>query len=111
MTNDMIARASDRATALATVWPVLPPLDDWRDTFDTVHMWSQVIGKVRLALGPSINHSWGSTLYVTARGLTTSPIPERNRSFSIDFDFVDHRLRIVTSDGDTRSFALEPMSV
>ena len=90
---------------------MLPPLEDWKDTRTTVHMWTQVVGKIRLELGPWLNHSWGSTLYVTTRGLTTSPIPERGRSFAIDFDFLDHALRITTSGGDGRSFALEPMSV
>ncbi|HMI84450.1 MAG TPA: DUF5996 family protein [Polyangiaceae bacterium] len=97
--------------ALATAWPVLPPLAKWQDTFTTVHMWSQIVGKIRLALAAPINHSWGSALYVTTRGLTTSPIPDRNRSFAIDFDFVDHVLQIATSDGERRAFALEPMSV
>jgi hypothetical protein len=74
-------------------------------------MWTQVIGKIRLALAPLVNHSWGSTLYVTTSGLTTSPIPDGLRSFAIDFDFLDHQLRITTSDNDARSFALQPMSV
>jgi hypothetical protein len=90
---------------------VLPPLEDWKDTFTTVHMWSQIVGKIRLELAPWLNHSWGSTLYVTTRGLTTSPIPERGRTFAIDFDFLDHALRITTSEGEGRSFALRPMSV
>jgi hypothetical protein len=76
---------------------VVPPLQDWKDTFTTLHMWTQVLGKIRLELAPCLNHSWGSTLYVTTRGLTTSPIPERGRSFAIDFDFVDHALQITTS--------------
>jgi hypothetical protein len=90
---------------------VLPPLQSWRDTLTTVHMWSQVLGKIRLARAPLVNHSWGSTLYVTTRGLTTSPIPDGKRTFAIDFDFVGHHLRISTSDGQERSFALIPMSV
>jgi hypothetical protein len=96
---------------LSAIWPALPPLDDWRATFTTVHMWSQVVGKVRLALGANLNHWWGTALYVTTRGLTTSPIPYRDGSFAIDFDFLDHTLRITTSDGRTRTFALEPMPV
>ncbi len=92
-------------------WPELPPLEDWQDTLATVHMWSQVVGKIRLKLAPWLNHSWGSALYVTTRGLTTSPIPYRTRAFAIDFDFADHLMRFSTSDGDNRSFALEPMPV
>jgi hypothetical protein len=91
--------------------PVLPPLDDWQDTCTTLHMWTQVAGKVRLMLSPDINHGWGSTLYVTTRGLTTSPIPYGSFSFAIDFDFIDHRLRITTTQGTDRTFPLEPMSV
>jgi hypothetical protein len=74
-------------------------------------MWLQVVGKIRLELGPKINHWWGATLYTTTRGLTTSPIPGGRRSFAIDFDFLDHVLRITTSDGTGRSFRLKPMSV
>lgn len=92
-------------------WPTLPALQEWEDTCTTVHMWSQIVGKVRLELAPWINHSWGSALYVTARGLTTSPIPYRGFSFTIDFDFLAHALYITTSDGTARSFLLRPMSV
>lgn len=92
-------------------WPELPSLADWEETLTTVHMWSQVVGKVRLALGPWVNHSWGCPLYVTTRGLTTSPIPHGGRAFSLDFDFVDHALRFHASDGRGDSFALRPMSV
>lgn len=92
-------------------WPILAPLADWEDTCTTVHMWTQVIGKIRLELAPWINHSWGSTLYVSARGLTTSRIPWRSGSFDVEFDFVDHRLRVRTSDGAERGFDLEPMPV
>jgi hypothetical protein len=104
-------RPVDPSKPLTTAWPVLPPLSDWQETFNTVHMWSQVVGKIRLALAPPINHCWGSALYVTTRGLTTSPMAHDRRSFAIDFDFVEHLLRVSTSDGETRSFALEPMSV
>jgi hypothetical protein len=107
----MKAGQAHRPTGVPTAWPVLPPLQDWKDTFTTLHMWTQVLGKIRLELAPCLNHSWGSTLYVTTRGLTTSPIPERGRSFAIDFDFLDHALQITTSGGDARSFALQPMSV
>src|SRR3546814_3596072 len=70
-----------------TPWPELPPPDAWADTFATVHMWVQIVGKIRLALSPWLNHSWGSTLHVTANGLTTSPIPAGESSFDIEFDF------------------------
>lgn len=92
-------------------WPELPSLADWKDTLDTIHMWSQIVGKIRLELAPHINHAWGSTLYVTTRGLTTSPIPHGMRTFSIDFDFVEHALHVTTSGGLARSFPLKPMSV
>ncbi len=92
-------------------WPELPPLQDWQDTCVTLNMWAQVVGKIRLMLSPDINHCWGSTLYVTTRGLTTSPIPYRTFTFAIDFDFIAHALRITTSQDTDRSFALEPMPV
>ena len=94
----------------ASAWPPLA-LDGWADTYATVHMWTQVVGKIRLRLGPWVNHSWGSALYVSTRGLTTSAMPCGARAVAIDFDFVDHRLRVTTSDGGERSFALEPMTV
>ncbi len=92
-------------------WPALPPLTDWQDTFATLHLWTQVVGKIRLERAPWINHSWGAALYVTTRGLTTSSIPHGTRTFAIDFDFVGHVLRITTSEGAERSFPLQPMSV
>src|SRR6202142_1218496 len=91
-------------------WPELPTAT-WRETYETLHLWTQVIGKIRLARAPWLNHSWHVTLYVTTRGLTTSPIPDGTRSFQIDFDLIDHDLRISTSDGATRSFALAGQSV
>ena len=102
---------TDRTDSVGPAWPALLPLQAWQDTCTTLHMWTQVVGKVRLALAPSINHWWGTSLYVTTRGLTTSPIPDGRRSFAIDFDFLDHVLRIGTSDGTTRSFDLKPMPV
>ncbi len=72
-------------------WPSLP-LEAWSDTCATLHMWTQIVGKIRLVQSPWINHSWHVTLYVTARGLTTTPIPYGNRVFQIDFDFIAHRL-------------------
>jgi hypothetical protein len=91
-------------------WPALP-YAAWRDTRDTLHLWTQVVGKIRLTLTPWLNHSWHVTLYVTARGLTTSPIPYRGASFAIDFDFIDHLLWVRTGDGRARSLALAPMTV
>ncbi|HYM47579.1 MAG TPA: DUF5996 family protein, partial [Burkholderiaceae bacterium] len=94
----------------ANPWPSLP-LADWRDTCTTLHLWTQIVGKVRTACSPWLNHSWHVTLYVTARGLTTSPIAYGTRSFQIDFDFVDHRLTIQTHDGGNAGFALQAQSV
>jgi hypothetical protein len=91
-------------------WPELPTAA-WRETYETLHLWTQIVGKIRLARAPWLNHSWHVALYVTARGLTTSPIPDGTRTFQIDFDFVDHALRISTSDGVQRQFALAGKSV
>jgi hypothetical protein len=91
-------------------WPSLS-LDQWEDTYHTLHLWSQIVGKIRLSQMPWINHSWHVPFYVTARGLTTSLIPYGTRAFEIDFDFRDHRLHIATSGGESRSFAMKPMSV
>lgn len=92
------------------LWPALP-LEEWKDTYATLYMWTQIVGKIRLAQTPWINHSWHVTLYVTARGMTTSPIPYGTKVFQIDFDFIDHRLVIQTSDGAMRMIALRPTSV
>ena len=91
-------------------WPELP-LQSWRATYETLHLWTQIVGKIRLTRAPWLNHSWHVALYVTARGLTTSPIPDGTRTFQIDFDFIDHELRIATSDGARRQFALAGQSV
>jgi Family of unknown function (DUF5996) len=91
-------------------WPALP-LAEWKDTYATLHMWTQIVGKIRLALSPPINHFWGTTFYVTARGLTTSAMPYRKGTVEINFDFIAHTLEIVTSLGDTRSFRLVPRTV
>ncbi len=94
-------------------WPALP-LEAWKDTCDTLHMWTQIVGKVRMVLSPYMNHWWHVPLYVTARGLTTSPIPSRGESgsvFEVQFDFIDHNLLIVASDGTTRVLSLMPRSV
>ena len=91
-------------------WPSLP-LGEWKDTAATLHMWTQIIGKIRLSQTPWINHSWHVTLYVTSRGLTTSPIPYGLKTFQIDFDFIDHKLVIETSDGNVRLLDLRPRTV
>ena len=91
-------------------WPELPTAA-WRETCATIQLWTQIVGKIRLTKSPWLNHSWHVTLYVTPRGLTTSPVPDGTRTFQIDFDFIDHRLRISTSDGAHRHFALPDHSV
>ena len=97
-------------TPADAVWPALP-LAEWRDTYATLHLWTQIVGKTRLALAPMQNHWWQVALYVTPRGLTTSAIPCGTRSFVVEFDFLDHRLHVLTSDGARGGFALEPCSV
>src|SRR6267142_1679492 len=97
-------------SALQAPWPELPTAA-WRETYATLHLWTQIIGKIRLVRSPWLNHSWHVALYVTARGLTTSPIPDGPRTFQIDLDFIDHALRISTSDGAERQFALAGHSV
>jgi hypothetical protein len=91
-------------------WPGLR-VDDWTPTRDTLHMWTQIVGKVRLAYLPLVNHWWEVTLYVTSRGLTTLAIPHATEAFDIEFDFIDHRLLIRSSTGAIRTVALEPKSV
>ncbi|MGH9620251.1 MAG: DUF5996 family protein, partial [Bryobacteraceae bacterium] len=91
-------------------WPALP-LKEWKDTYATLHMWTQVVGKVRAALSPRVNHWWEVPLYVTVRGLSTSPIPQGDRAFDIGFDFIDHNLAIRTSDGLAKFLPLYPRSV
>ena len=95
---------------LQEAWPPLP-FAEWKDTCTTLHMWTQIVGKIRLSLTPWTNHSWHVTLYVTSRGLTTSPIPHGFYTFEIRFDFIDHELRILKSDGATRVLKLQPQSV
>jgi len=94
----------------SAIWPSLP-LAAWQDTYATLHMWTQIVGKIRLVCSPPVNHWWHSTLYVTSRGLTTSPIPYGSRTFTIDFDFIDHRLLITTSEGAIQAMVLAPRSV
>jgi len=91
-------------------WPVLA-YDEWRDTQATLHRWTQIVGKIRMVQTPWVNHSWHVPLYLTARGLTTSPISYGSRMFSIEFDFVDHQLRIETNDGRTETLRLAPRAV
>ena len=91
-------------------WPSLP-YQEWKETCATLHMWTQIVGKIRLVLSPWTNHSWHVTLYLTARGLTTSPIPYGTRLFQIDFDFIEHKLLLTTSDGALREMPLGPQSV
>jgi len=91
-------------------WPALP-FSEWKATAETLHMWTQIVGKIRLALTPWINHSWHVTLYLSSRGLTTSPIPHRFHTFEIRFDFIDHELRLVKSDGALRVLPLKAQSV
>jgi Family of unknown function (DUF5996) len=94
----------------AEAWPDLK-YPDWKDTCATLHMWTQIVGKIRLVQTPWTNHSWHVTLYVTSRGLTTSPIPHGTEAFEIRFDFIDHNLRILKSDGGQAMIALKPRSV
>ena len=91
-------------------WPALP-LDAWKETYATLHMWTQVVGKIRMVLTPLVNHWWNVPLYVTTRGLTTSRIPYGERSFELWFDFLRHRLVLETSEGITKTLPLEPMTV
>ena len=92
------------------LWPALP-LEEWQDTYRTVHMWMQIVGKVKLELHPYINHWWHTALYVTARGMTTGPIPSGRNTFEITFDFIDHQLFLFTSTGVTRAMPLIPRAV
>jgi hypothetical protein len=102
--------AHKSASNTTEIWPALP-LVEWQDTYGTLHMWTQIVGKIRLVLSPVVNHWWQVPLYVTSRGLTTSPIPYEERNFEIVFDFIDHHLIIYTSDGATKVMALTPRSV
>ena len=99
-----------RDTLTDTTWSSLP-VAAWQDTYETLHLWTQIVGKIRMALAPKINHWWHSTLYVTPRGLTTSVMFYGTRTIQISFDFLDHQLHIETSDGITRRIPLVPRSV
>ena len=91
-------------------WPELP-LDAWKDTYATLHMWLQIVGKIALAQAPPLNHCWGSALHLTGRGLTTPLLPHEQRAFIIEFDFIGHRLIVSTTDGDESMLPLRPQSV
>ncbi len=95
---------------LSQTWPPLPHAE-WSDTFTTLQLWAQIVGKIRLALTPPINHSWNVTLYPTIRGLTTSPMFCAGRALQIDFDFLEHALRMESDAGEERRISLQPMSV
>lgn len=91
-------------------WPTLS-YNEGKDTYATLHMWTQIVGKIKLAVMPWINHSWHITLHITPIGLSTHDMPYKNKNFQIDFDFIDHKLKIVTSDGELRDFDLQGISV
>lgn len=102
--------SSETVSKQLRTWPDLP-LHEWQDTYSTLHMWTQIVGKIKLMQCPHVNHWWQVVLYVTSRGLTTSPIPYGERTFEIDFDFVDHRLILSASDGAGHNFPLAGKSV
>jgi hypothetical protein len=99
-----------RVDSREDTWPSLP-IESWSDTYATLHMWAQIVGKIRLVQSPWINHSWHVPFYITSRGLTTSSIPYGERAFEIEFDFLDHRLAIQVSDGRVGTVPLEAQSV
>jgi hypothetical protein len=94
----------------ADIWPALP-YDAWKDTYATLHMWAQIVGKIALAQAPALNHSWATAMQVTPRGLSTHTLPYGPRSFTIEFDFIDHALIVRTSEGTIRTLALAPKTV
>ena len=102
--------SSSTEAGTASAWPSLP-YEEWKDTYATLHMWTQVVGKIALARASRLNHSWGSALQITSRGLATRPLRHADRTFTLVFDFVHHALRIETADGDARSLPLVPRSV
>jgi hypothetical protein len=101
---------ASRDASGAGVWPALP-LENWKDTRETLHMWTQIAGKIRLEFTPLVNHWWNATLYVNARGLTTSSIPYGGELFELQFDFIDHKLVIRTSTGAVKTIGLYPRTV
>jgi Family of unknown function (DUF5996) len=98
------------STRPTDVWPALPQAA-WSETCATLQLWMQIVGKIRLALVPAINHAWNVTLYPTVRGLTTAPMPHGTRMLQIDFDFIEHVLLFQTSDGGRHTLLLQPMTV
>ena len=100
----------ENTNTISDLWPALP-LNDWQDTYATLHMWTQIVGKIRTRLSPPLNHWWNCVLYVTPRGLTTSAIPYGGELFEMEFDFLDHQLAIRKSDGRVGSIKLGPRSV
>ena len=106
----MDAKHNTSTGETSELWPSLP-YEAWKETLDTLHMWTQIVGKVRMELSPFVNHWWHVTLYVTSRGLTTSPIPYQGSAFEVDFDFIDHNLFIQTSQGTSKAMPLIPRSV
>src|SRR5918912_3463876 len=108
-TTIMTTQTRPSGTAL-DVWPALP-YAEWQETCATLHMWTQIVGKVKLALTPFLNEWWQVAFYLTARGLTTGFIPYRERAFEVRFDFIDHNLIIETSDGATKALSLLPRTV
>ena len=105
--------ALPHSTVLSDASECWPPirLKDWQDTYATLHMWTQIVGKIRLELTPKVNHWWNVPLYLSSRGLSTSLIPYRDRTFDMEFDFVQNQLVVRTSDPETASVALRPQSV
>ena len=106
----MDATIPGQGDATGEIWPALP-YEAWKDSLDTLHMWTQIVGKVKLELVPFLNEWWQVAFTVTARGLTTATIPFGRRVFQVDFDFIDHRLDIHVGDGTSRSIPLLPRSV
>src|SRR4051812_40904244 len=92
-------------------WPALPPVANWADTYDTIHLWTQIVGKIRLSLAPPVNHWWHVTFVTTARGLTTLPMPYAEGTIEFLFDFIEHQLIIDTSRGARRVLPLGPQTV
>jgi hypothetical protein len=106
----MTPEAMRSRTSLEEVLPALP-FDSWKDTLATLHMWAQIVGKVRLKLCPLVNHWWNVPFYVTARGMTTSAMPYERRAIEVQFDFIEHKILIETSEGRVIAMAMEPRSV
>ena len=106
----LLDRAARRSTARASAWPTLP-WSEWADTLETFHLWTQVVGKIRLVRTPWLNHSWSVPLYVSPRGMRTSMVPYDAEGFELAFDLIEHRLELTTTTGERRELALGPMTV